>query len=163
MEVGRNRGGHVPFTFDVAPYLRADAAENVLTVRVVDRQDATQPRGKQSVTGSPVGVDYYCTTGIWQPVWLESAPSMRIDTVLIMPRTDIDGPDGRMADAFDFEIILHAPAQAWTLAVDIVDPKTGPKSARRSTPFTERGRVCPSSFQTPNAGVPARRICMMFA
>ena len=65
-EVGHNPGGHVPFQFDVAPYLKP--GENRLTVRVEDRQDPQQPRGKQSFTGVPEGIDYYCTTGIWQTV-----------------------------------------------------------------------------------------------
>src|ERR1041385_6212 len=44
-EVGHNRGGHVPFQFDIAPYARK--GENRLTVRVEDLQDPKQPRGKQ--------------------------------------------------------------------------------------------------------------------
>lgn len=60
-EVGHNRGGHVPFQFDIAPYVRAGV--NRLTVRVEDSQDPKQPRGKQSYTGLPHAIDYYCTTG----------------------------------------------------------------------------------------------------
>ncbi len=56
-EVGHNRGGHVPFSFDIAPYLRD--GPNRLTVRVEDRQDPHQPRGKQSTTGLPRHIDYY--------------------------------------------------------------------------------------------------------
>jgi len=76
-DVGHNQGGHVPFWFDITPYLRGD--ENRLVVRVEDRQDPHQPRGKQSVSGLPSGIDYYCTTGIWQTVWLEPVPALRID------------------------------------------------------------------------------------
>jgi beta-galactosidase/beta-glucuronidase len=70
IEAGYNQGGHVPFTFDIAPYVIA--GENTITFRIEDTQDPTQPRGKQSVTGKPFSIDYYCTTGIWQTVWLES-------------------------------------------------------------------------------------------
>src|SRR5437868_11669582 len=43
--VGSNRGGHVPFSFNVTPFLRSRS--NRLVVRVVDTQEKTQPRGKQ--------------------------------------------------------------------------------------------------------------------
>ena len=76
-EVGHNQGGHVPFSFDIAPYVREGA--NRITLRVVDEQDERQPRGKQSSTGLPHDIDYYCTTGVWQTVWLEPVSSMRID------------------------------------------------------------------------------------
>jgi len=58
-EVGHNNGGHVPFQFEIAPYLHP--GPNRLTLRVEDRQDPRQPRGKQSFTGLPFGIDYYCT------------------------------------------------------------------------------------------------------
>ena len=51
---GRNRGGHVPFSFDIAPYLKPGA--NRVTLRVEDRQDPYQPRGKQSSSGTPVRI-----------------------------------------------------------------------------------------------------------
>src|SRR4030095_11264811 len=54
-EVGHNRGGHVPFQFDIAPYVQT--GRNRLTVRVEDRQDPTQPRGKQSHTGMAQEID----------------------------------------------------------------------------------------------------------
>ncbi|MBI3973078.1 MAG: hypothetical protein HY332_17505, partial [Chloroflexi bacterium] len=82
-EAGHNRGGHVPFSLDVSPYLRE--GENRLVLRVEDRQDPHQPRGKQSSSGVPHGIDYYCTTGIWQTVWLEPVPSPRIDELRITP------------------------------------------------------------------------------
>jgi len=47
-EVGHNQGGHIPFVFDIAPYVRR--GQNRLTVRVIDEQDPRQPRGKQSST-----------------------------------------------------------------------------------------------------------------
>ncbi|HEY0730216.1 MAG TPA: hypothetical protein VGD38_19180, partial [Pyrinomonadaceae bacterium] len=54
-EVGHNQGGHVPFQFDIAPYLKSGV--NRLTLRVEDKQDPEQPRGKQSVTGIPQEID----------------------------------------------------------------------------------------------------------
>jgi len=110
-EVGHNRGGHVPFCFDIAPYLLE--GENRLTVRVEDRQDPHQPRGKQSSSGSPSGIDYYCTTGLWQTVWLEPVPQMRIDSLQIRPWLP--------ASAFDITAYLHAPGIGWTVDVEVRD------------------------------------------
>jgi beta-galactosidase/beta-glucuronidase len=110
-EVGHNQGGHVPFWFDITPYLRAGA--NRLVVRVEDRQDPYQPRGKQAVSGLPSGVDYYCTTGIWQSVWLEPVPPLRIAEVRITPQVD--------AGRLDVGVYLHAPASGWTVTVEALD------------------------------------------
>ena len=101
-EVGHNQGGHVPFSFDIAPYLTQ--GENRLTLRVEDRQDPQQPRGKQSVTGEPHDIDYYCTTGIWQTVWLEPAPAIRIGEMRVTP----SARKGQV----EVMIYLHAPAAA---------------------------------------------------
>jgi beta-galactosidase/beta-glucuronidase len=102
-EVGHNRGGHVPFQFDIAPYLKD--GENRLTLRVEDRQDPRQPRGKQSSTGLPHDIDYYCTTGIWQTVWLEPVPSIRIEEIRITPDAE--------KNLVDVTVYLHAPASRW--------------------------------------------------
>lgn len=110
-EVGHNRGGHVPFYFDIAPYVQVGS--NRIAVRVEDRQDPHQPRGKQSSAGVPSGIDYYCTTGIWQSVWLEPVPQMRIDSLQIRPR---------LSDAsFDITAYLHAPGIGWSVEVEVRD------------------------------------------
>ena len=56
----------------------------------MDRQDRDQPRGKQADTGIPKSCDYYCTTGIWQRVWLEPVPPRRIEAVEIVPRLGLE-------------------------------------------------------------------------
>jgi beta-galactosidase/beta-glucuronidase len=106
-EVGHNRGGHVPSSFNVAPYLRE--GENRLTLRVADLQDPHQPRGKQSSSGTPHGIDYYCSTGIWQTVWLEPVPPIRIDELTITT------PD---EDAIELCVYLHAPSTGWGLEAE---------------------------------------------
>jgi beta-galactosidase/beta-glucuronidase len=110
-EVGHNRGGHVPFDFDIAPYLRE--GENRLVLRVEDRQDPHQPRGKQSSTGLPHGIDYYCTTGVWQTVWVEPAPAVRIDEMRITPLVE--------ESAFEVDVCLHAPGTGWQIDVEALD------------------------------------------
>ena len=110
-EVGHNQGGHVPFQLDIAPYLKRGV--NRLTVRVVDEQDPGQPRGKQSTTGLPHDIDYYCTTGIWQTVWLEPVPSVRIEEIRITPRA--------YKNSFELEVYLHAPSSAWRLEAEALE------------------------------------------
>jgi beta-galactosidase/beta-glucuronidase len=68
---GEHEGGHVPFSFDVTSLVKA--GENVVTVRVEDPpQDRSIPRGKQYWEPKSAGIFYTRTSGIWQPVWLES-------------------------------------------------------------------------------------------
>ena len=110
-EAGHNRGGHVPFWFNIRPYLLDGM--NRLTLRVEDRQDPYQPRGKQSVTGLPHGIDYYCTTGIWQTVWLEPVPPIRIGELRI--RTAVEEGLIKLA------VQLHAPATGWRLEAEAYD------------------------------------------
>ena len=70
--VGRHEGGHTSFTFDVTHALR-NRDEHDVVVRAVDRpRDLTQPRGKQFWEPEPRRIWYHRTTGIWQPVWLET-------------------------------------------------------------------------------------------
>ena len=113
-EVGHNQGGHVPFQFDISPYVKE--GQNRLTVRVEDRQNPRQPRGKQSSTGFPHEIDYYCTTGIWQTVWLEPVPALRIEEVRITPRAQ--------KNTIELGVYLHAPSAAWRLEAEALDNGT---------------------------------------
>lgn len=110
-EVGHHQGGHVPFQFEIAPYLRP--GENRLTVRVEDPQDPHQPRGKQSHTGLPHGIDYYCTTGIWQTVWLECAPAIRVEELRMLTQAE----NNRLL----IDVFLHAPSAPWRIHVEVFD------------------------------------------
>jgi beta-galactosidase/beta-glucuronidase len=110
-EVGHNRGGHVPFSFDIAPYLKNGT--NRLTLRIEDKQDPYQPRGKQSTTGLPRHIDYYCTSGIWQTVWLEPVNPIRIEGIRVTPKLREGG--------FVVRVYLHAPALLWKIEVDVLD------------------------------------------
>ncbi len=110
-EVGHNRGGHVPFQFDISPYVRS--GRNRLTVRVEDRQDPQQPRGKQSFTGLPQAIDYYCTTGIWQTVWLEPVPAIRIEELRIITHAK--------RNLLELTVFLHAPSAAWRVEVEVLE------------------------------------------
>ncbi|HUQ31877.1 MAG TPA: glycoside hydrolase family 2 TIM barrel-domain containing protein [Pyrinomonadaceae bacterium] len=110
-EVGHNQGGHVPFQFNIAPYLNHE--QNRLTLRVEDRQNPRQPRGKQSTTARPHDIDYYCTTGIWQTVWLERVPPIRIQDMKINSSAS--------AGTIEINALLHAPAARWRLEAEASD------------------------------------------
>ena len=110
-EVGSHQGGHVPFQFEIAPFIKV--GENRLTVRVEDRQDLHQPRGKQSYTGLPHSIDYYCTTGIWQTVWLEQVPAVRIESLHIITHAE--------SNRILVDVYLHAPSADWRIEIDVFD------------------------------------------
>ncbi|KAF2728423.1 glycoside hydrolase [Polyplosphaeria fusca] len=75
--VGSHTGGHVPFDIDVTDAI--NGTDNRLTLRVYDSAyDLTQPRGKQYWGAKPESIFYTPSGGIWQNVWLESVPSVRL-------------------------------------------------------------------------------------
>ena len=84
--VGIHKGGYLPFSYDITPYLRAVGPQELI-VRVYNAVDgAGEPRGKQTLY--PGGIMYTPTTGIWQTVWLEPVNDAHIDNLRIIP--DID-------------------------------------------------------------------------
>ncbi|MFS0866611.1 glycoside hydrolase family 2 protein [Microbacterium sp. 179-B 1A2 NHS] len=77
-QVGAHEGGHTPFSLDVTDAL-ADGDEHLVVVRVEDDpHDIAQPRGKQDWREHPHVIWYHRTSGIWQPVWLESVPPVHV-------------------------------------------------------------------------------------
>ncbi len=83
--VGRNRGGYLPFSFDISSYLTI--GKNKLLIGVTDPTDTGfQERGKQVL--NPKGIWYTATSGIWQTVWMENLNPIHFDTIKII--TDID-------------------------------------------------------------------------
>lgn len=78
--VGEHEGGSTPFSLDITHALDTDASEQGVTVRSFDDpQDMEQPRGKQDWLLEPHAIWYHRTSGIWKPVWLETAPAYRIE------------------------------------------------------------------------------------
>lgn len=77
-EVGRHRGGYLPFHCEVTDQLRA--GENSLVVRVWDPSDVSEiPHGKQ---GEPW---YTPVSGIWRSVDLLVVPEKRVTAVFATP------------------------------------------------------------------------------
>jgi len=84
--VATHEGGHTPFHADVTTALDGDLDEHVLTVRAEDPPaDPTQPRGKQDWMPEPHAIWYERTSGIWQTVWLEPVPAIRIASLCWTP------------------------------------------------------------------------------
>ncbi len=75
-QIGSHRGGHTPFSFNITQSLKSDG-DNELVVRVLDATEGYQLHGKQKLRNQ--GIWYTRVTGIWQTVWIESVPEMRID------------------------------------------------------------------------------------
>ena len=84
--LGHHEGGHTPFSFDITAELRAAGGDAELVVRAEDDPlDVAQPRGKQDWELEPHVIWYHRTTGIWQPVWLESVPPLHVDHLAFAP------------------------------------------------------------------------------
>lgn len=84
---GEHRGGHVGFSLDITNLLQSNG--NTIVVRVYDPStDRTIPRGKQFWEPKSGGIWYTRTTGIWQPVWIESVASLHVKRLRITPDVD---------------------------------------------------------------------------
>ena len=122
--VGHHRGGHVPFSFDITPYLQEQ--ENTILLKVVDALDIDQPRGKQSWC-HPFACWYTQTTGIWQTVWLEAVPQQSIEAVRIVP--DID--DGSVSVL----VRPNAPCQGLEIVAEVTFDGKPAGSVTRSASY----------------------------
>lgn len=74
VKVGKHQGGNTQFSFDITEALKR--GENELIVRVEDKTEEYQLRGKQTL--NPRGIWYTQVSGIWQTVWLEQVNSSHI-------------------------------------------------------------------------------------
>ncbi|GGF00927.1 glycoside hydrolase family 2 protein [Mycetocola zhadangensis] len=91
VHLGAHEGGHTPFSFDVTDALDSSSATQLLVVRAEDDPlDVSQPRGKQDWRLEPHSIWYHRTSGIWQPVWLESTA----DTFVTLLHTTPNVPEG---------------------------------------------------------------------
>jgi beta-galactosidase/beta-glucuronidase len=80
--VGEHTGGHTPFAFDISDAVGTSDGDHWIVVRAFDDPlDLEQPRGKQEWLPDPHVIWYYRTSGIWQSVWLEQAPSIRLESI----------------------------------------------------------------------------------
>jgi beta-galactosidase len=107
-QVGENRGGNMPFTFDITDAVRS--GENEIVVKVTDATDKPgtyQLHGKQRL--NPRGIWYTPVSGIWQTVWLEEVPEVHLTRLKITTKIS-----GRVAievehnGAEDAEVVVTA-------------------------------------------------------
>ncbi len=106
---GGHQGGYGPFKMDCSRLLQT--GNNIIVVRVEDRYECEQPRGKQYWLQKPDRCWYTPSSGIWQTVWLETVGEVYIDRMHMTP--DID----RRELAVD--IVLDKLVEVLTLNVSI--------------------------------------------
>ena len=130
--LGQHEGGHTPFSFDITDALDPGRAEHSLVVRAEDDPlDVTQPRGKQDWRVDPHSIWYHRTSGIWQPVWLESTGSLAVTLLHWMP----DLPTATVRVRID---LSRRPAPGTTVSIDLsVDGAALAHSTARVTATTQ--------------------------
>ncbi|MDW5596618.1 sugar-binding domain-containing protein [Conexibacter stalactiti] len=79
--VAHHEGGWTPFSADVTEAVAGAASHEIVVRAVDDPLDMELPRGKQDWREQPHMIWYPRTTGIWQRVWLEVVPAVRIETL----------------------------------------------------------------------------------
>ncbi|TWT54959.1 Beta-galactosidase [Rubripirellula amarantea] len=109
--VGSHQGGNTPFSIDITD--AAKDGENDLVVRVEDKTDGYQLRGKQTLNAR--GIWYTQVSGIWQTVWLETVPQSHITDLKI--KTD--------ARAGEISIAPEIQGRAGVAAVRVVVKDNG--------------------------------------
>ncbi|PRY67051.1 glycosyl hydrolase family 2 [Glaciihabitans tibetensis] len=111
--IGTHEGGQTPFSFDVTQALAGEGPHQLVVRAEDDPHDVAQPRGKQDWLEDPHVIWYHRTTGIWQPVWLESVSAQHIDQLSWTPNV----PCGSVA----IEVELYSrPAEAVTIQVELM-------------------------------------------
>ncbi len=127
--IGENRGGYIPFSFDITDYLRD--TDNELVVIAKDALSKKYPYGKQK--NNRGGMWYTPVSGIWQTVWIESLPKKAIISI------NIDQNDKNA------KITLNSEAESAKLVLtdtnEVFEFKDGtvtvePKDAKLWTPDT---------------------------
>ena len=82
--VMHHEGGYLPFFVDITDKL--NDGKNELYIKVIDNLDIRFPYGKQKANRG--GMWYTPVSGIWQTVWIECVPAIRIEEIKITPSTE---------------------------------------------------------------------------
>jgi beta-galactosidase/beta-glucuronidase len=133
--LGTHEGGQTPFAFE----LPRETVQSILAghdgslvVRAEDDpHDVSQPRGKQDWLLEPHVIWYHRTTGIWQPVWIESVPARSVhsvqwhsDVVSATVRLDLE-LDARPHDALRVRVELsHDGEQLSAVEYTTAEPRS---------------------------------------
>ncbi|KAJ6152784.1 Glycoside hydrolase family 2 N-terminal [Penicillium chrysogenum] len=130
---GFNRGGYFRFVVDVTQYLKFDQPNELLVFvhDPTDDGDYVIPIGKQTLR--PSHIFYTPCSGIWQSVWLETAPSNHITQL------DLDANmDGQVS------ITVHSSANE-TAEAEVTVHKDGETVATHKGPTNEQFQFTVSS------------------
>jgi beta-galactosidase/beta-glucuronidase len=103
-----HEGGYTPFHVDLTDLLVPRDTHEIIVRAHDDPHDLAKPRGKQDWQLDPHSIWYPRTTGIWQTVWLERVPRVRIGYLrwtASLERWDI-GVEARIVDAGDHRLRL---------------------------------------------------------
>ncbi len=80
-----HEGGYTPFSADITDLLSRNKTQTIEVCAADDPHDLAKPRGKQDWHREPHGIWYDRTTGIWQTVWMEVVPALRIEAIRWTP------------------------------------------------------------------------------
>lgn len=130
-EVARHRGGFTPFTADLHEV--AGPGEKItVTVRARDPKSGPQARGKQALRYANHDCNYTRVTGIWQTVWAEPVPHVRLHRPRITP--DLAG------SAFHLELPLsgNAPGHRVRARLSDADGEVATAEARADLDLAPR-------------------------
>ncbi|MBU2666880.1 hypothetical protein KOI35_25545 [Actinoplanes bogorensis] len=100
-EVVTHEGGYIPFEADITEALTADPAHEVV-VRVeapADKREIAHGKQRSVPRTDYDGVCFTPSSGIWQPVWLESRPATHITGLELRPTENLDGLTVRVRTA----------------------------------------------------------------
>lgn len=115
VEAGSHQGGYNAFTLDVSALIKE--GENTLCVRVTDETDAGwKTRGKQ--TQKRGGIWYTPQSGIWQTVWLESAPVNYIKELLFTPSKDAASVEVTVVSPVDAPCEIELEGETLTVSTN---------------------------------------------
>jgi len=81
-KAGEHRGGFTPFCIDITPFV-VDRYAGITVLAEDPMDDGLQATGKQSRKLESHGCVYTRTTGIWQTVWLEPVPAVRVGALRV--------------------------------------------------------------------------------
>jgi hypothetical protein len=85
----RHEGGYTPFEVDISELVhQRDGRHEIVVCAHDDPLDLAKPRGKQDWQLQPHSIWYPRTTGIWQTVWMERVPAIRISSLAWTPNLE---------------------------------------------------------------------------